>query len=90
LIKDIPGLIEEFEDIEENEPEIISQFINTVDELKIQFIKRFPTIIEEYEQSLPVVITHLALINDSIESSGLIKAVVRSLTFGGISIVLVW
>jgi hypothetical protein len=53
LIKDIPGLIEEFEDIEENEPEIISQFINTVDELKIQFIKRFPAIIEEYEQSLP-------------------------------------
>ena len=66
LIKDIPGLIEEFEDIEENEPEIISQFKirnkiyykvkygdgETVDEPKIQFIKRFPTIIEEYEQSL--------------------------------------
>lgn len=64
LIKDIPGLIEEFEDIEENKPKIISEYKSRnkiyyeveygngdiVEESKAQFIKRFPTIIEEYEQ----------------------------------------
>jgi len=62
----IPGLIEEFEEIEENQPEIISQFKirnkiyykvkygngDEIDEPKTQFIKRFPTIIEEYENLL--------------------------------------
>jgi hypothetical protein len=66
LYEDVPGLIEEFEDIEENKPVIISQdkqrnkiyykvkYGNgeVVDEPKIQFIKRFPTIIEEYDKSL--------------------------------------
>jgi len=66
LIKDIPGLIEEFEEIEENQPEIISQFKirnkiyykvkygngDEIDEPKTQFIKRFPTIIEEYDNLL--------------------------------------
>ncbi len=64
MIKDIPGLIEEFEDIEKNKPQIIREFKirnkiyyevkygnrrKTVDEPKKEFIKRFPTIIEEFE-----------------------------------------
>jgi hypothetical protein len=63
LMEDVPGLIEEFEDIEKHKPQIINQFKKKnkiyyevkygngkiVDEPKKEFNKRFPTIIEEFD-----------------------------------------
>jgi hypothetical protein len=63
LMEDVPGLIEEFEDIEKHKPQIINQFKKKnkiyyevkygngkiVNEPKKEFNKRFPTIIEEFE-----------------------------------------
>lgn len=64
LYKDVPGLIEEFEDIEKNKPKIISRFKakskiyykvkwsngNETDEAKTEFNKLYPTIVEMYEK----------------------------------------
>jgi hypothetical protein len=63
LMEDVPGLIEEFEDIEKHKPQIIKQFKiknkifyevkygkgKPVNEPKNEFMKRFPTVIEEFD-----------------------------------------
>jgi hypothetical protein len=65
LIKDVPGLVEEFEDIEKNKPKIMSRFKvkskiyykvkwnngTETDEAKTAFNKLYPTIVEMYEKS---------------------------------------